>query len=302
MREFYASHKAAKNSQLIAEDEDSLLFSESPPDNGPIIDDNFVELVWHWVSRNPEVTVQGQYQSKAAVADSTAEDVEGTTNAGSKLDGYRKQRLCTGEDRVWYAIAGHGIDYKRIPFLEFQALSVIAGQGTKGVLQPDVTRLTGQDKRSLPKRTDNLAKNGYIVKTTVIARGTKTSLLKLKKFAGESALPEDEGAAPGTTIIQYNLWFDEMMKLLRENGNIMAFEDIRIGLGINKKRFETRALHRCVRRLAKVGCLRKVTARVEPPASQPDADMKSVRSLQLLRDPTEIDRVAFMRSDWQRSR
>jgi hypothetical protein len=254
------------------------------------------------VSRNPEVTVEGQFQPKAALADSTADGDEGATNEGSKLDGYRKQRLCTGEDRVWYAIAGHGIDYKRIPFLEFQALSVIAGQGTKGVLQPDVTKLTGQDKRSLPKRTDNLAKNGYIVKTTVIARGTKTSLLKLKKFAGERDLPEDESAAPGTAIIQYNLWFDEMMKLLRENGNIMAFEDIRIGLGINKKRFETRALHRCVRRLAKVGCLRKVTARVEPPASQPDADMKSVRSLQLLREPTEIDRIAFMRSDWQRSK
>jgi hypothetical protein len=302
VREFYASQKAAKNSQQIAEDEDSLLFSESPPDSGPIIDDNFVELVWRWVSRNPEVTVTGQYQPNAAVANSTADNDEDVTSAGSKLDGYRKQRLCTGEDRVWYAIAGHGIDYKRIPFLEFQALSVIAAQGTKGVLQPDVTRLTGQDKRSLPKRTDNLAKNGYIVKTTVIARGTKTSLLKLKKFAGEREVPDDDGAAPGTTIIQYNLWFDEMMRLLRENGNIMAFEDIRIGLGINKKRFETRALHRCVRRLAKVGSLRKVTARVEPPASQPDADMKSVRSLQLLRDPTEIDRVAFMRSDWQRSK
>lgn len=301
MREFYASQKAAKNSQKPTDEDDGLLFSETPPDNGPIIDDNFVELVWHWVSRNPEVTVVGQYQDKPAVVDSATDNDEGATNAGSKLDGYRKQRLCTGEDRVWYAIAGHGIDYKRIPFLEFQALSVIAAQGTKGVLQPDVTRLTGQDKRSLPKRTDNLAKNGYIVKTTVIARGTKTSLLKLKKFAGDSALPEDEGA-PGTAIIQYNLWFDEMMRLLRENGNIMAFEDIRIGLGINKKRFETRALHRCVRRLAKVGSLRKVTARVEAPASQPDADMKSVRSLQLLRDPTEIDRVAFMRSDWQRSK
>jgi hypothetical protein len=275
------------------------LFSETPPDSGPIIDDNFVELVWHWVSRNSEVRVEGEFQSNATEPNSTGDGNELATTAGSKLDGYRKQRLCTGEDRVWYAIAGHGIDYKRIPFLEFQALSVIAAQGTKGVLQPDVTKLTGQDKRSLPKRTDNLAKNGYIVKSSVIARGTKTSLLKLKKFAGDNDAPEDEGAAP---IIQYNLWFDEMMRLLRENDSIMAFEDIRIGLGINKKRFETRALHRCVRRLARVGCLRKVSARVEAPASQPDADMKSVRSLQLLREPTEIDRVAFMRTDWQRSK
>lgn len=191
------------------------MFSETPPDNGPIIDDNFVELVWHWVSRNPEVRVEGDFQSAAAASNSNGDGDEPATTADNKLDGYRKQRLCTGEDRVWYAIAGHGIDYKRIPFLEFQALSVIAAQGTKGVLQPDVTKLTGQDKRSLPKRTDNLAKNGYIVKSSVIARGTKTSLLKLKKFAGDSDVPEDEGAPPGTAIIQYNLWFDEMMRLLR---------------------------------------------------------------------------------------
>jgi hypothetical protein len=278
------------------------LFSETPPGSGPIIDDNFVELVWQWVSGNPEVRVEGTFQSEPAVSAPIEEGNEPATVSSSRLDGYRKQRLCTGEDRVWYAIAGHGIDYKRIPFLEFQALSVIAAQGIKGVLQPDVTKLTGQDKRSLPKRTDNLARNGYIVKTNVIARGTKTSLLKLKKFAGDSEVPDDEEAPPGTTIIQYALWFEEMMRLLRENDSIMAFEDIRIGLGINGKRFETRALHRCVRRLAKVGCLRKVTARVEAPASQPDAEMKSVRSLQLLREPTAIDRIAFMRSDWQRSK
>jgi hypothetical protein len=247
------------------------------------------------------VTVDGKAHS-GMVTESADDEGEPQVSDGTKLDKYRNQRLCTGEDRVWYAIAGHGIDYKRIPPLEFQALSVVAAHGTKGILQPDVTKITGQDKRSLPKRTDNLSKNGYIIKTNVIARGTKTSLLKLKKFAGDNEMPEDEGAPPGSVIIQYNLWFDEVMRMLKENGNIMAFEDIRIGLGINGKRFETRALHRCVRRLANVGCLRKLTARVEAPASQPDADMKSVRSLHLVREPTEIDRIAFMRSDWQRSK
>jgi hypothetical protein len=277
------------------------LLSEAPPDTDPIIDDSFVELVWQWVSRNPEVTVDGEPHS-GMVTESADNEGESQAIDGTKLDKYRNQRLCTGEDRVWYAIAGHGIDYKRIPPLEFQALSVVAAHGTKGVLQPDVTKITGQDKRSLPKRTDNLSKNGYIIKTNVIARGTKTSLLKLKKFAGDNEMPEDEGAPAGSVIIQYNLWFDEVMRMLKENDNIMAFEDIRIGLGINGKRFETRALHRCVRRLANVGCLRKLTARVEAPASQPDADMKSVRSLHLVREPTEIDRIAFMRSDWQRSK
>jgi len=301
VRGFYSSQPSSKEPAQPIEDADSLFLSEAPPDNNAIIDDDFVELVWQWVSRNPEVTVVNEPQS-GAVAKSAVDEGGSQVSDGSKLHKYRKQRLCTGEDRVWYAIAGHGIDYKRIPPLEFQALSVIAAHGTKGILQPDVTKVTGQDKRSLPKRTDNLSKNGYIIKTNVIARGTKTSLLKLKKFAGGNEMPEDEGAAPGAVIIQYNLWFDEVMRMLKENGNIMAFEDIRIGLGINGKRFETRALHRCVRRLANVGCLRKLTARVEAPASQPDADMKSVRSLHLVREPTEIDRIAFMRSDWQRNK
>lgn len=269
-----------------------------------MIDDSFVEEVWQWLSRNPEVTVDDKSspENVAPSSDVKTQTGELRHDASTQLEKYRNQRLCTGEERVWYAIAGHGIDHKRIPPLEFQALSVIAAQGSKGVLQPDVTKLTGQDKRSLPKRTDNLAKNGYIVKTIVIARGTKTSLLKLKKFAGDNGLPEDQSAIPGTVIIQYDEWFDETMRQLKKNDNIIAFEDLRIGLGINKRRFETRALHRCVRRLVNVGVLRKVTARVEAPASDPDAEMKSVRSLQLLREPTEIDRVAFTRSDWQRSK
>lgn len=297
IREYYWSESNPKQPGQPADDDNDLLFSETPPDNGPIVDDSFVELVWQWVSRNPEVTIECEHQGSSA-----ADGDEPQTIEGSLLNKYGKQRLCTGEDRVWYAIAGHGIDYKRIPPLEFQALSAIAGQGHKGVLQPDVTKLTGQDKRSLPKRTDNLAKNGYIVKHNVIARGTKTSLLKLKKFAGDNEIPEDEKAAPGSVIIQYNLWFDEVMRMLKTNDSIMAFEDIRIGLGINGKRFETRALHRCVRRLANVGCLRKISARVEAPADEPDAEMKMVRSLHLLREPTDVDRVAFMRSDWQRSK
>lgn len=311
MHQFYAARReneAPASEPLTGE---ALLFSEEPPGHaGPVIDDNFINLVFEWVSKDPEVTVKeaeavgappelSRPKKKSKKNEAPATDDHDETD--TPVSPYARKRLVTGDDRIWYAITGHGIDYKRIPNLEFEALAVIASHGAKGVLQPDVTAETGQDKRSLPKRTDNLAKNGYIVKTTVIARGTKTSLLKLKKFDGNGEMLRDHQAQPGTTIIEYNSWFEKAIKLLKQNDNIIAFEDLRVGLGIQTKRYETRALHRCIRRLAKAGCLRKVTARVVEGDGVDGGPAKTVRSLQLLREPTDSDRIAFMRSDWNKS-
>ena len=308
VRAFYSSRDGGVTRPAEPLAGEDLLFSEEPlGQSGPVVDDNFITQVFEWVSRSPEVSIREAEETGARSALSrsgqskpiAAEDAE-IASAEETVPAYTGKRLCTGEERVWYAITGHGVDYKRIPPLEFQALSVIAAHGSKGVLQPDVTTQTGQDKRSLPKRTDNLAKNGYIVKINVVARSTKTSLLKLKKFAGEPEKLVDDQALPGTSIIEYNVWYDKAMELLKQNDNIIAFQDMRVGLGIQDKRHETRALHRCIRRLANAGCLRKVAARV----ALPDGDLdhrakKAVRSLQLLREPTEFDRIAFMKSDWK---
>lgn len=98
------------------------------------------------------------------------------------VDRPKPLRIWTTRDRVWKMLTGHGVDFKRIPPMEFTALSFIAAAGQKGILQPDLIHTTGQDKRSLPKRTDNLAKNGYIEKKTVMLKSQKTSLLRLARF------------------------------------------------------------------------------------------------------------------------
>ncbi|GJC93858.1 TFIIIC transcription initiation factor complex subunits tfc3 [Colletotrichum higginsianum] len=88
---------------------------------------------------------------------------------------------------MWEAIAGHAPDYRRVPRLEWMALVGIASTKQQGILQGDLGRLVGQDKRSLPKRTDALADKGYISKRTTLVRGTKTSKMWLTRFA--PALP-----------------------------------------------------------------------------------------------------------------
>ncbi|KAI0851566.1 hypothetical protein F5Y00DRAFT_12865 [Daldinia vernicosa] len=101
---------------------------------------------------------------------------EGTTSK------YRP-RLHVSDERQWKTIAGHGPDLKRLPLFEWKALVDIASVREKGILQGDLVRLSGQDKRSLPTRTDALAKKGYIIKQSIILRGCRSSKLWLARFA-----------------------------------------------------------------------------------------------------------------------
>lgn len=97
----------------------------------------------------------------------------------------------TSEDRMWYAAAGHGPDNDKIAYLEFVCLSIIASQRKRGILQPELVRISGQDKRSVPVRTQNLCDKGYIVKKHVLAAGSRTSLCILKRFADQTTVDED---------------------------------------------------------------------------------------------------------------
>ena len=98
-------------------------------------------------------------------------------------------RLYTSENRMWHALAGHGPDPNKIKALDFACLSMIAACGSKGIFQHELVKLSGQDKRSLPARTDRLHNDGYIEKTRAPFQQLhprkiiKTSHLVLKRFA-----------------------------------------------------------------------------------------------------------------------
>ena len=97
-------------------------------------------------------------------------------------------RLYTSESRMWYALSGHGPDPTRIKGRDFECLSVIGACGRKGIYQHDLVRLSGQDGKSLPARTERLSVNGYIEKTRICIQEShvdkllNTSHLVLKRF------------------------------------------------------------------------------------------------------------------------
>ena len=265
------------------------------------VDDNFLDAVWDWLEKHPDIQIEAVNDDSQILTPEVG--ISSTASRTHSSFRHAGQRIFTNEDRAWQVITGHGVDYARIPRLMFECLSVIAAHGPEGVIQPTVTHLTGQDKRSVPKRTDNLAEMGYITKESVIAEGLKTTHLRLTRFANNDAHPglERARAYPTTTTkdvdmrvgTYYDDWLDDMLRLLKQNGNIMAFPDLCVGLGIFGNRKYIRALHVRTRRLSDTGCIQKIKARVEGEGDDPGSG-QWIRSIQLMRDPSEADRRKFI--------
>ena len=114
------------------------------------------------------------------------------TDPSTRVNPKSPLRIFTSKERMWYAAAGHAPDLEKIPEMEFICLSIIAAHRDKGIMQPDLVRITGQDKRSVPGRTQSLHDKGYIVKLPVRFGQLKTSLLVLKRFASVTAKEQDE--------------------------------------------------------------------------------------------------------------
>jgi hypothetical protein len=297
-------------------------------------DPQHLDKLWTWLVDHPDVTV-----SQAAAGTEDPYGRPTVTHPSNPLApvfaAHAKERLYTTEHRVWHALTDHDVDWKRIPKLEFHCLQVIAAAGREGVLQPDVTRITGQDKRSVPKRTDSLATKGYITKDMCLGGGIKTSLLRLKKLVLEPTttfytIKAKAGKGEGGTrrMINYEQWFSEAMTTLKKHDGLIAYEDLRKEMGIHGSRWETRALHRCIKRLEKAGCVQRLRARLEgarprqakkqqegvtpayehryeidpeAPTEKVDAEKTEhdpenvfwVRCIKLMREPVEKDLEAF---------
>lgn len=195
------AHAAADGTEATATEggpADQAQGTESPEQGPPAprftqnIDRSFLAHVWQWLIAQPDVlNGDGQRCERISLdeaeklASINEEDPAGTEagGEGSSAGTGAQLRLRVTEDRIWLALTGHSPDLSRCPRLEFACLLVIAAHGQAGIHQGDLIRLTGQDKRSLPKRTHELARKGYIEKKVVFFRRQRTSHLRLRRYA-----------------------------------------------------------------------------------------------------------------------
>ncbi|KAI9729095.1 MAG: hypothetical protein M1828_000180 [Chrysothrix sp. TS-e1954] len=174
--------------------------------------------------------------------------------------------MLASEHRMWHALTGHSKDSSRVPPLSFQLLSLIAAREIDGILQPELVSESNQDKRSVPKRTDMLARDGYIDKRAYYTRGMRTSLCTLKSFMSADKPQRVESEVNPTTIFPGNKTVDMgkfltfIMHMVKE-ADIIPLEELRGRFGTIGKSWEGRSMRRQLQSMARLGCIRLVKAR-----------------------------------------
>ncbi|KAH8891416.1 hypothetical protein GQ53DRAFT_687762 [Thozetella sp. PMI_491] len=268
---------------------------------------------WDWIRSHPEIAVNGHKRwnklkldqilelpdepdpepepgettkredgtEPATVSSATLEEASSPPkNTKSKKNLKTRPRIHASEDLVWRTIAHHSVDYKQIPLKEWQCLLGVASVREKGILQGDLTRLVGQDKRSLPKRTDALASKGYIVKRTTVARKVKTSRIWLADFAPamvrEDAnkdvdLSEDSLRADLEPVPWRNRWTGDTVDIeslgrtflaIVKAWNVIRYTHVKIKMGVIEQRWQMQVLAKLCRRFVDMGILGYTAARL----------------------------------------
>ncbi|OAL46442.1 hypothetical protein IQ07DRAFT_658608 [Pyrenochaeta sp. DS3sAY3a] len=193
-------------------------------------------------------------------------------------------RLFASQNQVWHALTGHEQDLKRVPSMEFALLSLIAARGVDGITQPELTILSRQDKRSVPHRTDELTRKGYIKKTPIQAGKIRTSLCVHTKFFSHdhfstSSAVEDvfqEGAFVLSGFVHL------LYRQLKDSG-IVPTREIRARLGVPMRTWNQRSTQGALIRLDQTGMIKRFRVRKSHAADS------WTTCIQVLRAPTDED-------------
>lgn len=193
---------------------------------------------------------------------------------------------------MWLAITGHEPDSTRVLPLEFALLSIIAARKGKGIVQSDLVQLSGQDKRSVPQRTESLQQKGYIEKKAVQYKSARTSLCTLTKFSGSNTdkLSYLHSSPDGTTpelnkykIIDFSVLLTKLFAVLKEF-QVISRDDLKNKMEM-QDRWHGKILRRAIQKLEAIGCVRRVRA-----MSQYHKIMRTLHaSVMLIREPTPKD-------------
>ena len=279
---------------------------------------------WDWLRSRPQILINGNKRwnrlelsealalPEAGSADIATPPASGDTSEPSQEKGQKPKKTLTtrprihpSQDLVWQTLTRHGVDYKRVPALEWACLQGIASARAEGILQSDLRRLVNQDKRSLPKRTDSLARKGYVVKKTVVVQKMKTSRLWLIDFAPPDVETETCGLDLSPETLSKDLdpvqWHkrwtgsDIDMDALGRTAvgvvkafNVMRYADLRSKMGVVGKRWQMKTLAKNCQRLVDMGVL-KYTA-----ASFPGSRKVFKDCLKFMREPSAEEWEKFL--------
>jgi transcription factor C subunit 3 len=250
------------------------------------------------LTANPEASV-GKNRKWNSLTLAEAERLQAQSDLSAATEQSQQEdafRVFVSEDRIWQAITGEKRDDTSVTGLEYELLCIIAARKSQGVLQTELIQLSGQDKRSVPKRTDSLQRKGYIEKRPVQAKSVKTSLCTLWRFVNQiptfsvtqtPAERESKAHQDDSDIIDTKTFVEQIFNVLKEH-EIISRNDLKRALGLQDV-WRWRILSRTIRKFEVIGCVKRVKAE-----SQYNDTMKATHPcVFLVREPTERDLALF---------
>ncbi|KAI5793241.1 hypothetical protein EDC01DRAFT_91164 [Geopyxis carbonaria] len=277
----------------------------------PNVKEEFQEYIWELLKREKDFSVGPKNEGGKMTLKEVVEKLK-----SSSTEEDMEWRVYATEGRRWRVLTGHGPDPKRVPNALFKCLEVIGKHREAGLIQPELTKLTGQDKRSIATRTTALKDLGYIEKIGVLARSMSTSKLTLTKFATirdlkrtkeqKEAGSHKKGKKPvlgrenwtGEIIHTEGLINAIIVELKASKSGVLLRNDLKTKLGMDKSRFHWRSLSRILRRVESLGIWRRIRVplnlsrtyrKKEGEGEQVVAERCHARCLRFLRDPTDED-------------
>ncbi|KAF3908672.1 hypothetical protein AA313_de0206667 [Arthrobotrys entomopaga] len=235
--------------------------------------------IWDAIRKDEDITIGVNNEGKNISFDDAEAGV--AVKSKSHLEGEPFEwRLYASERLQWRRIAGHDVDTVRLFPTLWQLLKIIAANKEDGILQPNLTALSGQDARSVGPRTKDLAGKGYIMKVPVIANKMRTSKLILKRFykgALEKRRTQKKkrmatikehvktGQKLPKEVLEEPLDIEEVItgifKLLKGAKNkVMLIEDLKFRLNCTSTRSRRKACRRIMGKLETMGCIQKIRA------------------------------------------
>ena len=210
--------------------------------------------------------------------------------------------LYAHEESIWKALTGHKPDPTKVPAKQLQLLSIIASCGPQGIGQPQLIKRSGQDKRSVPHRTDKLHDNGYILKSGIVDSGRHilTSHCLLRKYVNTevpNTIPWNTLQPPearqklfnNQATIDLPLFLDFVMHISKDRDFVPA-DELRMRLDIKSKQWHRSLFLRILRKMHVIGIIEMGRMPV-----QKETGEKLVPSIQFIREPTEQEKGKFGR-------
>ncbi|KAK5119109.1 hypothetical protein LTR62_000320 [Meristemomyces frigidus] len=267
------------------------------------LDDALLDNIWNRLTGHGDID-DTKFTRHSGQSDHNEDLAEEDASTPQRFPQRRPSRIFATQQRMWFELTGHNVDHTRVPPFEWEILCVVGAYGAAGIQQGHVRDITGQQKQSLPARTDSLARKGLILKTASYVFHTESSLLRLKRLVSED--PKDDSSdakrratafdGRGRLVADLAAFVEQSLALLRQQpGHIMALRDLGAALGFYENGHDgTTILLRCLRRYVDAGCMERCMAKASSGTGSPTRAGGHIRCVRLVRELTAEERMLLL--------